>query len=75
MVDEDKQACHTVAEQGYCAGLWPEAYITWDFLKQYPKAMEPRYLLLNWNDIPGHVLPKALFVNPGDRVGGVGPFK
>ena len=25
----------------------------WDFLEDYPKAMEPRYLHLNWNHIPG----------------------
>ena len=53
MVDKDKQVCRTMAEQGYRAGLWSEAYITWNFLKQYLKAMEPGYLHLNWNHIPG----------------------
>ena len=53
MVDEDKQACHTVAEQGYQKGMWPESYITWDFFKQHHKAMEPGYLYLDWNHIPG----------------------
>ena len=53
MVDEDKQACHIIAKWGYLASLWPESYITWDFLKQHPKAMEPGYLHVNWNHIPG----------------------
>ena len=53
MVDEDKQTCRIVAEQGYKAGMWPESYIMLDFLKQHPKAMEPRYLHLNWNHILG----------------------
>ena len=53
MVDEDKQACCIMAEQGYHMGLWSEDYLTWDFLKQHPKVMEPEYLHLNWNDIPG----------------------
>ena len=53
MVDKDKKACRKLAEQGYHVGLWPEAYITWDFLEDYPKAMKPRYLHLNWNHIPG----------------------
>ena len=52
MVDEDKVACRTVAERGYKTGMWPESYITWDFLKEHPKAMEPGYLRLNWNHIP-----------------------
>ena len=53
MVDVDKQACCTVAEQGYLAGLWPESYLTWEFLKEHPKAMEPSYLYVNWTHIPG----------------------
>ena len=53
MVDIDKKACHTVAKQGYLAGLWPESYLTWEFLKEHPKAMEPGYLFVNWNHIPG----------------------
>ena len=47
MVDIDKQACHTLAERGYCNSLWLESYVTWDFLQMYPKAMEPGYLHLN----------------------------
>ena len=58
MVDVDKQACHALAERGYHSGLWPESYITWDFLDKYPKAMEPGYLHLNWNHIPGMYLRK-----------------
>ena len=53
MVDEDKKACCRIVEEGYCVGLWPEAYLRWDFLEDYPKAMEPGYLNLNWNHIPG----------------------
>ena len=53
MVDIDKVACHTVAEQGYLAGLWLESYLTWEFLKEHPKVMEPSYLFVNWNHIPG----------------------
>ena len=53
MVDIDKKACHTVAEQGYLAGLWLESYLTWEFLKEHPKVMEPGYLFVNWNHIPG----------------------
>ena len=58
MVDVDKQACRALAERGYRNGLWPESYVTWDFLDKYPKAMEPRYLHLNWNHIPGMYLRK-----------------
>ena len=58
MVDVDKQACHALAEKGYCDGLWPESYVTWDFLHKYPKAMEPGYLHLNWNHIPEMYLRK-----------------
>ena len=56
MVDVDKQACHGLTKKGYCDGLWPESYITWDFLHKYPKAMEPGYLKLNWNHKPGMYL-------------------
>ena len=58
MVDVDKQACCTLAERGYHDGLWPESYVTWVFLQRYPKAMEPGYLYLNWNYIPGMYLRK-----------------
>ena len=58
MVDVDKQACHKLAEQGYHSGLCLESYVTWDFLDRYPKAMEPGYLHLNWNHIPGMYLRK-----------------
>ena len=57
-MDVDKQACHALAERGYRSGLWPESYVTWDFLDKYPKAMEPGYLHLNWNHIPGMYLRK-----------------
>ena len=53
MVDEDKQACRLLAELGFRGGQWPESYITWDFLQKHPKAMEPGYLNVNWNHIPG----------------------
>ena len=52
-VDEDKQTCHKLAEEGFHADLWLEAYITWNFLENHPKAMEPGYLNVNWNHIPG----------------------
>ena len=52
MVDVDKQACRNLVERGYCSSLWPESYVTWDFLDRYPKSMEPGYLHLNWNHIP-----------------------
>ena len=58
MVDVEKQACRALAERGYRNGLWPESYVTWDFLDKYPKAMEPGYLHLNWNHIPGMYLRK-----------------
>ena len=58
MVDVDKQACHALAEKGYHSGLWLESYVTWDFLDKYPRSMEPRYLHLNWNHIPGKYLRK-----------------
>ena len=53
MVDVDKLACEEAAKRGFRAGLWPESYITWEFLVTHPKAMEPGYLSLNWNHIPG----------------------
>ena len=53
MVDEDKQACRLLADSGFRGGRWPESYITWEFLEEHPKAMEPGYLSLNWNHIPG----------------------
>ena len=53
MVDEDKQACHNLAESGFLGGQWPESYVTYEFLEKYPRPMEPRYLSLNWNHIPG----------------------
>ena len=49
----DKKACRTVAEQGYLAGLWPESYLMWEFLKEHQKVMEPDYLFVNWNHILG----------------------
>ena len=58
MVDVDKQACHALAEKGYHSGIWPESYITWDFLDKYPRSMEPGYLHLNWDHIPGMYLRK-----------------
>ena len=53
MVDRDKHACRQLAEDGYKNGLWPESYITWDFLTQHPKAMESGYFNIDWNSIPG----------------------
>ena len=58
MVDIDKQACHELAERGYHSGLWPESYVTWDFLDKYPRSMEPGYLHLNWDHIPRMYLRK-----------------
>ena len=58
MVDIDKQACCALAERGYRSGLWSEKYVTWDFLDKYPRSMEPGYLHLNWNHIPGMYLRK-----------------
>ena len=52
MVDIDKQACRALAERGYRNSLWPERYVTWDFLEKYPRSMEPGYLHLDWNHIP-----------------------
>ena len=59
MVDVDKHACRTLAEKGYCNGLWLESYVTWDFLDEYPKAMESGYLFLDWDHIPGMYLRKV----------------
>ena len=53
MVDIDKQACRALVERGYRNGLWPEWYVTWDFLEKYPRSMEPGYLHLDWHHIPG----------------------
>ena len=58
MVDADKQACCALTEKGYRSGLWLESYITWDFLDKYPRSMEPGYLQLNWDHIPGMYLRK-----------------
>ena len=53
MVDMDKHVCHQLAENGYKNGLWPERYITWEFLSEHPMAMESGYLHIEWNSIPG----------------------
>ena len=53
MVDMDKHACLQLAENGYKSGLWPESYITWEFLAEHPRAMESGYLHVEWNSIPG----------------------
>ena len=53
----NKPAC-ALAERGYHSGLWLEKYVTWDFLDKYPRSMEPGYLHLNWNHIPGMYLRK-----------------
>ena len=58
MVDVNKQACRALTEKGYHSGLWPESYVTWNFLDKYPRLMEPGYLHLNWNHIPGMYLRK-----------------
>ena len=58
MVDVDKQACDALAERGYRSSLWPESYVTWDFLDKYPRSMEPGYLHLNWDHIPRMYLRK-----------------
>ena len=58
MADIDKQACRALTERGNHSGLWPESYVTWDFLDKYPRSMEPGYLHLNWNHIPGMYLRK-----------------
>ena len=53
MVDMDKHACRSLADELYKKKLWPESYITWEFLEAHPWAMEPRYLQINWDTIPG----------------------
>ena len=52
MVDMDKHACRSLADESYKKKLWPESYITWEFLEAHPWAMEPGYLQINWNTIP-----------------------
>ena len=53
MVDMDKQACHRLTEDRLKNGLWPESYITLEFLEAHPKAMESGYFNVEWNSIPG----------------------
>ena len=53
MVDMDKRACRSLADESYKKKLWPESYVTWEFLEAHPRAMEPGYLQINWNTIPG----------------------
>ena len=53
MVDMDKHACRSLADESYKKKLWPESYITWEFLEAHPRAMEPGYLQIDWNTIPG----------------------
>ena len=53
MVDEDKLACRRLAESGFLGGQWPESYVDYEFLSKHPRAMEPGYLFLNWNHVPG----------------------
>ena len=53
MVDMDKHACRSLADESYKKKLWPESYVTWEFLEAHPRAMEPGYLQINWNTIPG----------------------
>ena len=52
MVDMDKHACWSLADESYKKKLWPERYVTWEFLEAHPWAMEPGYLQINWNTIP-----------------------
>ena len=52
MVDMDKHACRSLADESYKKKLWPESYITWEFLEAHPRAMEPGYLQINWDTIP-----------------------
>ena len=49
----DKHACRRLANEGYKKNQWPESYITWEFLEEHPRAMEARYLHIDWNTIPG----------------------
>ena len=53
MVDMDKHACRSLADESYKKKLWLESYVTWDFLEAHPQAMEPRYLQIDWDTIPG----------------------
>ena len=53
MVDMDKHACRSLADESHKKKLWPESYITWEFLEAHPWAMEPGYLQINWDTIPG----------------------
>ena len=53
MVNMDKHACRSLADESYKKKLWPESYVTWEFLEAHPRAMEPGYLQINWNTIPG----------------------
>ena len=53
MVDMDKHACCSLADESYKKKLWLESYITWDFLEAHPRAMEPAYLQIDWDTIPG----------------------
>ena len=53
MVNMDKHACRSLADESYKKKLWPESYITGDFLAAHPRAMEPGYLQINWDTIPG----------------------
>ena len=48
----DKHACSRLADKGYKNGQWLKSYITWEFLNDHPRAMEPRYLHVEWNNIP-----------------------
>ena len=52
MVDMDKHACRSLADESYKKKLWPESYITWEFLQAHPRAMEPGYLQINSDTIP-----------------------
>ena len=52
MVDMDKHAYRSLAGESYKKKLWPESYITWEFLEAHPRAMEPGYLQINWDTIP-----------------------
>ena len=70
MVDEDKQACRQLAESGFHGGQLPESYVTHEFLTKYPRAMEPGYLSLNWNHIPGAFPPEGLYPYFSDSHGG-----
>ena len=52
-MDMDKHACCRLTDEAYKSGLWPENYITWEFLEEHPRAMETGYLNIEWNNIPG----------------------